>query len=76
MKKIAEHTDLLGKTININDCVAFSHSNRMFIGKVRKLNPKMIGIDYVKYRGSCNKYPNDIVVVEGADVTMYILKNV
>jgi hypothetical protein len=78
MKEQKQHVDKLGRPINLDDCVAFPHSNTLRIGKVRKLNNKMIGIDEVtnkKYCWSGNKYPDDCVVVNSAEVTMYLLRN-
>lgn len=74
-KEPVQHTDRLGREIELDQCVAFPNSNSLYIGKVRKINNKMIGIDYLgKYRGSCNKYPQDLVVLDSADVSMYMLK--
>jgi hypothetical protein len=47
----------------------------MMVGTVAKLNPKMVGVKGVGARwGDCNKYPAEIVKVNGAEVTMYLLK--
>jgi hypothetical protein len=50
------------------------------IGKVVKINPKMVNVSripdkYRKWGGESRKYPSDLVLVEGKDVTMYILRN-
>lgn len=79
MKKPAiQHRDKLGRDINLDDCVVLPSHNNLCIGKVVKINPKMIGIKEVgnqKWLGSWNKYPNDVLVVDHADVTLYLLKN-
>lgn len=80
------HTDALGKSININDYVAFPQSNRLMIGKVAKLSNKMIIIEAVtkkrvnRYTGAYietyRKYPKDSVVVnKDAGLTMYVIRN-
>jgi hypothetical protein len=47
---------------------------------VKKLNPKMVGVSKVSKErrpgyGNHNKYPSDIVVLDGPEVVMYLLKN-
>jgi hypothetical protein len=71
------HTDLFGQPLAVGDCVAFPNTNHMLVGTVIKLNPKMVKIKRVdtKWTWSMNKYPNDLVKVHGAEVTMYLLKN-
>jgi hypothetical protein len=76
-KEIPEHKDRLGRLLKEGDCVVYPSHNSLSVGTVKKLNPKMVKVVPVgtKYRSSgSNKYPNDIVVVEGAEVTMYLLK--
>jgi hypothetical protein len=56
--------------------VAYPEGNHLRIGKVVKLNPKMIrvkGLDAKRWYES-NKYPQDIVIIDGPEVTMYMLK--
>jgi hypothetical protein len=72
---VTSHFDRLGKEIVIDSCVVFPQSNMLRVGKVIKLNPKMIGIQPIsKHGGKCNKYPLDCVVVNDSDVSMAILK--
>jgi hypothetical protein len=76
-KVVPVHKDKLGRDINLNDCVAFPRSNSLIIGKVVKINPKMVGVEEIsnkKWPSSGNKYPQDCVVVDSADVTMYMLR--
>ena len=76
-KEVPEHRDLLGRLFNIGDCVAYPSSNALIIGVVKKLNPKMVGVSQLgKNRwGDSNKYSNDLVILDGPDVTMYLIKN-
>lgn len=77
MAKAPEHHDKLGRVIQLNDCVAYPDSNSLNIGRVVRLNPKMIGIEEVgnkRWLHKGNKYPQDVVVVDDAAVTMYLLK--
>jgi hypothetical protein len=72
-----EHKDKLGKTIKVGDCVAYPGGNTLLIGTVKKLNPKMIGVTRLggyKWDGPNNKYPDQVIVLEGPEVTMYLLK--
>lgn len=75
-KEIPVQFDRLGREIHVDDCVAFPDNNSLNIGKVKKINPKMIGIEKLnsKYQGYYNKYPVDCVIVDSQDVTMWLLK--
>lgn len=63
----------------MGNIVAYASGNTLEIGKVVKLNPKMIKVVPLAARGrrtsETNKYPSESVVLEGADVSMYLLKN-
>jgi uncharacterized protein YcsI (UPF0317 family) len=78
-KPVPEHKDKLGRKLAIDSMVAYAHGNALHIGKVIKLNPKMIGIQEISSstwaRSHVNIYPSDMVLLEGSDVTFYILKN-
>jgi hypothetical protein len=77
MKEIPIHLDKLGKEIQLNDCVAFPHRNSLVIGKIVKINPKMLRVEEVSNKRCTfdgNKYPWDVVIVDCADVIMYMLK--
>jgi hypothetical protein len=72
-----EHKDKLGRIIKVGDCVAYPGGNTLLIGTVKKLNPKMIGVARLggyKWDGPGNKYPDQVVVLDGPEVTMYLLK--
>jgi hypothetical protein len=78
-KTVPQHHDRLGREIQLETVVAYPSSNRLSIGRVIKLNNKMIRVVDVEARSSwarngVNKYPADCVTLEGADVTMYLLK--
>jgi hypothetical protein len=78
-KELPKHKDKLGRSINIGDFVAYPSHNSLGLGKVVKLNSKMIGlIPAVSKRpvtSNTNKYPDDLVRLEASDMTWYILKN-
>lgn len=72
-----QHVDKLGKDINVDVCVVFPAGNSLVVGKVIKLNPKMVGVETITKRpAKYNKYPRDCVVVNSEDVTVAILKGV
>jgi hypothetical protein len=73
-KTPVEHLDLFGQPLEVGDCVVYPRSNNMHVGTVSKLNPKMVGVKGIERWGSCNKYPQELVKVSGAEVTMYLLK--
>ena len=74
------HRDKLNRVIQLDDFVCYPSHNSLEIGKVVKINPKMVNVSripdkYRKWGGESRKYPSDLVLVEGKDVTMYILRN-
>jgi len=75
MSKEIEHKDRVGRDLKIGDCVAYPAYNSLGIGTVTKFNPKMLKVKSVGSRSESNKYPSDVVLLEGSDVTMYLLKN-
>jgi hypothetical protein len=76
-KENIQHQDKLGRDINVGDVVAVADHNNLMIATVTKLNPKMVKVARIPSRSNWeqNKYPSDMVVVPGADVTMYLLKS-
>lgn len=79
MSKTPEHYDKLGRLLGEGDCVAFPSANTLCIGTITKVNPKMLKVKQLGSTGywarGTNKYPSDLVKLEGEDVTMYLLKN-
>lgn len=80
MKATIEHKDKLGLPLAEGDCVAYPESNSLSIGTIIKLNPKMIKVVRVGAKGywarGTNKYPSDVVKLEGEAVTFYLLQQV
>ena len=73
-----EHRDKLGRLLAVGDSVCYPDRNSLEFGTVKKLNPKMVtvyetGASGKWYTGS-RKYPQDLVKVDGPEVTMYLLK--
>lgn len=76
-KEPISHKDLFGQDLELEDCVVYPVSNTMHVGKVIKLNPKMVKVARVGdkgWRSEINKYPSEVVKVQGSEVTMYLLK--
>ena len=79
MKHAITHLDKLGREIEVGDAVCYPDRNSLELGTVKKLHAKMITVweagrtNYLWYSGS-KKYPQDLVKVEGPEVTMYLLK--
>ena len=80
------HSDALGKSISIDDYVAFPQGNRLILGRVKKLSNKMLIIEAVikkrvnrrtgEYIETYRKYPKDSVVVDkDAGLTMYVIRH-
>jgi hypothetical protein len=74
-----EHRDKLGRVLSIGDAVCYPCQNSLDLGTVKKLNAKMVTVwevghsHYSWYKGS-RKYPQDLIKVDGPEVTMYLLK--
>jgi hypothetical protein len=74
-----EHKDKLGRILSVGDAVCYPSQNSLELGTVKKLNPKMVKVVEAGRRASTwytgsNKYPSDLVKVDGPEVTMYLLK--
>jgi hypothetical protein len=74
-----EHLDLLGRVVNIDDHVAFTHHNTLYVGKVIKVTPKQVRVVplFTKYRQDEGmlKYTSQCCLVGGPELTYHILKN-
>jgi hypothetical protein len=74
-KEIPEHKDILGRVLAVGDHVAYAESNAMRLGRVDKLHPKMVRVTTGRgWNPNVNKYPIDIVKLDGPDLVMYLLK--
>lgn len=80
MSKEYLHKDRLGRTIQSGDCVAAPHHNGLMISIIKKCSPKMIQVTEVgkkstwRSKNHYNKYPNEVVKLDGPEVTMYLLQ--
>ena len=76
MAEVPEHKDKLGRLLKIGDCVAYPSSNTLIVGVIKKINPKMVGVAQLGKNswGPKNKYPSDCVLLDGPEVSMYLLK--
>ena len=78
VKAPIEHKDKLGRIIKVGDAVCYPYHNSLEFGTIKKLNNKMVKVWEVgahsKWYTGANKYPSDVVIVEGPEVTMYLLK--
>lgn len=76
LKKVDVQYDIVGAPIYENDVVAFLYyGHSMSVGRVEKLNPKMIRVRRIGSKTYKSVYPHDCVKLDGEAVTMYILKN-
>lgn len=72
------HRDKLGVELNVGDYVCYPSQNSLSIGEVIKLNNKMVKVAAVptrKYSPTSNKYSADMIKLNSADVTFYVLVN-
>ena len=82
VKELPVHKDRVGKEIALEDYVVYPDRNHLSIGIVKKLNAKMVGVSKLiknkrgySYTAYSNKYPEDLVIVDGARVTMIIMQD-
>jgi hypothetical protein len=79
MNQAITHHDKIGSQLDEGDCVAYPDHNTLAIGTIIKINPKMVKVQPVGSTGywarGTNKYPNDVIKLNGADVTLYLLKH-
>lgn len=72
------HRDMLGRKLKVGDFVAYPRRNLQCIGQIVKMNPKMPRVQQISnkvYGREANIYTTDMVLLDGPDVTFYILKN-
>lgn len=74
---IYTHFDRIGKQLTVGDIVVYPNGNHIDIGKIKKFNPKMLTITSVNPNDRKNyiKYPNDVIKLEGAEITMFLLQS-
>ena len=75
-KEKIEHRDKLGRILKVGDCIAYPDHNSLTVGTVKRISAKMVIVAELNTRGSreSRKYPSDVVLLEGPDVSMYLLK--
>ena len=71
--------DFLKRKLDIGDSVVFipPYSKTMTLGRVIAFSPKMVRVVYQDWRKreiESNRYPGELVKVDGPDLTMYLLK--
>lgn len=76
---VLEHRDVLGREVKLEDYVAFSHHNTLYVGRVIKVTPKQVRVVPVdpRWRNSDGmlKYTTQCCLVGGPELTYHILKN-
>ena len=71
--------DFLKRKLEIGDSIVFipPYSKSMTLGRVVAFSPKMVRVvhqDWKKREIESNRYPGELVKVDGPDLTMYLLK--
>ena len=78
-KKPFVHRDKLGKELAVDDCIAYPANNSLYLGVIKRLNPKMLSIKRIDTKrpseGVLHKYSVDTIKIEKtAEVLMHLLK--
>ena len=70
------HRDRLGNELREGQYVAVA-DNGMHIAKVARFTPKMVEVEVIdrKYRSKRLKYGNEMVILEGESIFMWVLTN-
>jgi hypothetical protein len=74
-KTTVQHFDIMDQPLGIGDAVACPHHNSLMIGFVEKINPKMVGVKFSGWLSHKNKYPRDLVKIDGGMAMIYLLKH-
>lgn len=74
-----EYVDKLGQPIKEGDCVAWPDHNTLQVGLIVKVNLKTVKVKLIeppkKWQPvTWNKYPHNVIRLNGSAVSMYILK--
>ena len=72
-KSEPRHYDIIGREITVGSIIAAPSQGRLQLFSVLKLTPKMLSVKKISSRWTTVKYPCDAVVVEGEQLTMYLL---
>lgn len=78
-KEITSHKDILGQLVSLDNYVAVSHYNSLYVCKVIKITKKLIrvlpiGKGYANSNGWL-KHTSECVILSGPDVMVYIIKH-
>ena len=75
-KECVNHLDCVGNILKVGDCVAVGHHNNLLVAIIKKMNPKMVKVSAIKkgYKKEYNKYPYQCALLQGPQVTMFMLK--
>ena len=70
------HLDLLGRTLREGQYVAVSDGS-LHVAQVQRFTPKMVEIIIIdrKFRYKCLRYADEMVILEGPDIFMWLLSN-
>lgn len=76
-KELPNHTDKIGQILELDLCVAYPDGNSLQLGKIVKMNPKMVKLARLggSYKSTVNKYPKDTIIVDSSALSMYLLRS-
>jgi hypothetical protein len=76
-KKQIEHKDLFNHTLELGMAVVYSQYNMLTIGHIIKINPKTVRVrkyTTARWQQESQQYPQDLIMVNSADLTAWMLK--
>lgn len=75
-KKEPDHYDIFGHKIEVGMYVVTANSmTGIMVGRISKLNPKMVKVSSVRTKYEYNRYPSEVCIVEGEEVSLYLLSS-
>lgn len=74
IKEAIEHKDILDRVINVGDVVAMASHSSLAVAIVEKLSPKMVKVKRPNSTWTQNKYPQDLIKIDGPEAMVYLLK--
>lgn len=78
-KLLQPKLDLLGRELIPGQFVTFCQSNRLFIGRIKKVGKKMLKVQRLKtikyLSDEVNKYPEDCFIIDEKLMTWWLIKN-
>jgi hypothetical protein len=77
VRKIIQHSDILGEPLNLGNYVAIARHNSLVVCTIIKMTPKQLRVKPIRYKNDDGwlVYPSDAILLSGENALMYVLTN-